>query len=146
MDEYAHELDYDFSITMEKFSLTDLSHDLFLLVIGKLVDVSDFVRIRATYKRRRHLVSLSDSPHLPWIFNRQLISLGVNIEFYSLTSGEFRTIHVPEASDKFLAGLHKAICWPLMPGPSLSPSLTHSHAMKSLCHLELKLGALTSFF
>ncbi|XP_078162806.1 uncharacterized protein LOC144557993 [Carex rostrata] len=104
MEKSMHELDSDCTITLAKTSLIDLPHDLFLLVIGKLVDISDFIRIRATCKRWRSLISLSDFPRVPWMFNHHVITLGAYLEFYSLATGKFHTIHVPGASDKFLAG------------------------------------------
>ncbi|KAJ3706979.1 hypothetical protein LUZ61_010684 [Rhynchospora tenuis] len=104
MEGSVHKLDSDCTITMAKTGLNDLPHDLFFLVVTNLLDVFDFVRVRATCKSWRPLISLSDSPRLPWIFNRRLISFGAKLEFYSLASGEFHTIHVPKASDKFLAG------------------------------------------
>ncbi|XP_078156102.1 F-box protein At2g05970-like [Carex rostrata] len=104
MEKSIHELDSDCTIVKAKTSLIDLPHDLFFFIIGKLVDISDFIRIRATCKRWHSLISLSDSPRVPWIFNHRLITLGAYLELYSLASRKFHTINVPGASDKFFKG------------------------------------------
>ncbi|KAJ3684630.1 hypothetical protein LUZ61_013794 [Rhynchospora tenuis] len=88
---------------MTSIDWSSLSPDLLHIICSKLIDIGDFVHVRAVCKAWHSSASLPDpSSRLPWILvNRESRETG-HLQFYSLFSGSTYTVHVQQASDAWI--------------------------------------------
>ncbi|KAJ4805230.1 F-box family protein [Rhynchospora pubera] len=85
---------------------SDLPPELISLISRKLIDIFDFVRLRAVCKTWRSAVRTSDlTPQLPWIMDNsdQSFKKGY-LRFYSLLTGKTHNFNVPRSIQKFITG------------------------------------------
>ncbi|KAJ4819477.1 F-box domain-containing protein [Rhynchospora pubera] len=112
----------------------DLLPELVVVISKKIPGLCDFIRFRATCKRWRSLVPLSDAPsQLPWLMevNGDACAIATNLQaehrFYSAFTGETGTIFVkPSCQGKSFRGPS--------PGHLLLSSGEFTNLRKS-CHL-----------
>ncbi|KAJ3686897.1 hypothetical protein LUZ61_016061 [Rhynchospora tenuis] len=84
---------------------SELPSELLYLIVQKLPDLPDLIRLRAVCSAWRSSVTLSDRPHqFPWLlelFDRgSFSSLRRKQRFYSVSSGETLTIHLKNKKQK----------------------------------------------
>ncbi|KAJ4806819.1 F-box family protein [Rhynchospora pubera] len=85
---------------------SDLPPELISLISRKLIDIFDFVRLRAICKTWRSAVQTSDlAPQLPWImeYSDQSFEKGY-MRFYSLLTGKIHDVNFPKSIQKFITG------------------------------------------
>ncbi|KAJ3708078.1 hypothetical protein LUZ61_011783 [Rhynchospora tenuis] len=87
---------------------SELPLDPLHLISKRLPDLSDFIRFSAVCKSWRSAAPLADlPPQLPWVVARRhpwACTLTSEVRLYSLYTGKFYSVNLPEAKGKILLG------------------------------------------